>query len=1047
MGPQPDDVPSVLSYRLVDTDVTLTCPRCSAVTTVLFPVLSDWRDRGRTEYLRTVYPTTACPACGERIPVPTPVVVLRPTDPIPVLFCVTDRAPKHLELLQEVLKVHATNQDGVIAGPVASTDPDLLGVVADQYSGFGLLNVAEDGQEWAADERIAAWLAAMRNQHSWPAIGQLLGHFLSADTEADARQIFDTEPVLSDLAWEPVIRALSVRTVAAQPSADQAATVRGRMRRLARWRLGGRELDPRTAAVQQAFTLLEQIVSLQSAIDRSQEDVRRGVQLGQQLVDLCENHFGPAHPFTLTALNDTAALMLDDADAPGATTTRARHLLCRVRDTAISTGSAAITDATTNLGLAQLRRDRAADADVSEIAITLLRDALHLHQLYFVDEPERALSAVSNLATLTRSRLAGDPATNLAASIALFQRARQLAAVTGQLSLPDRLMLEANLISARADRAALEPNDEHDRQVLAAVDALEPELLDLAPHHPVRIRAFTNFGSIALGLLYRSQEIPADLIDRAEDWLREAHEQSQPLQADDATRILAASTLAALLFRLGGEQHIEEARDLLTHSAKALTDTPSTRLHHTVFDNFARLHLARGDWDAAIELLVLACRHADAVIVRAATPATRLAQVATAGDLYQRLALLYAHRQDARLAIHTVEQARARWRTNLMQAEDGSDELDHAVEARLGPGRALLYAGTCGLGSYAVLLVGGRGAAAWTTSITTADLAPVLAGLQSIENTRQVASLLDAAAEQLGEELINPAVQVIRSSEVTHLGIVASGALAGLPLAALPGPGGALADTTTVEYLIGARTRNASDTMPTTGPMTVAIIDPTGDLPFAASELGAVRQYAPDVVTPPEAAGLRGWLLQQLPRATHLHLSCHACYEPTDPFSSRLILSEGEGLTVTVADLAAVPTPMLALVVASCCQTGIVDQRGADELVGLAQTLIAAGAGSAVASLWEVDDAATSLVICKFYGQLAAGDSPAAALAAAQLFIKTAAMGELLVLAQRANGNSWMPEKLRRHIRALALHPDYRHPDSRPFEHPAHWAALVYIGP
>ncbi|MGH2217378.1 hypothetical protein, partial [Enterococcus faecalis] len=108
-------------------------------------------------------------------------------------------------------------------------------------------------------------------------------------------------------------------------------------------------------------------------------------------------------------------------------------------------------------------------------------------------------------------------------------------------------------------------------------------------------------------------------------------------------------------------------------------------------------------------------------------------------------------------------------------------------------GRALLYAGTCGLGSYAVLLLGGRGAAAWTTLTTTADLAPVLTGFQSVENADQVAQLLDAAADQLAEGLLDQAVQLIRSAGITHLGIVAAGALAGLSLAALPGPSGAVA--------------------------------------------------------------------------------------------------------------------------------------------------------------------------------------------------------------------------------------------------------------
>jgi CHAT domain-containing protein len=48
------------------------------------------------------------------------------------------------------------------------------------------------------------------------------------------------------------------------------------------------------------------------------------------------------------------------------------------------------------------------------------------------------------------------------------------------------------------------------------------------------------------------------------------------------------------------------------------------------------------------------------------------------------------------------------------------------------------------------------------------------------------------------------------------------------------------------------------------------------------------------------------------------------------------------------------------------------------------QAFLQAGASSVVASLWPVDDRATAVIMERFHEALAAHDSPAAALAAAQ---------------------------------------------------------------
>jgi CHAT domain-containing protein/Tfp pilus assembly protein PilF len=78
------------------------------------------------------------------------------------------------------------------------------------------------------------------------------------------------------------------------------------------------------------------------------------------------------------------------------------------------------------------------------------------------------------------------------------------------------------------------------------------------------------------------------------------------------------------------------------------------------------------------------------------------------------------------------------------------------------------------------------------------------------------------------------------------------------------------------------------------------------------------------------------------------------------------------------------------LVVLSACQTAVgsgslADVPPGDDWLGLMQAFLQAGASSVVASLWPVDDRATAVIMERFHEAVAAHDSPAVALAAAQL--------------------------------------------------------------
>jgi CHAT domain-containing protein len=71
------------------------------------------------------------------------------------------------------------------------------------------------------------------------------------------------------------------------------------------------------------------------------------------------------------------------------------------------------------------------------------------------------------------------------------------------------------------------------------------------------------------------------------------------------------------------------------------------------------------------------------------------------------------------------------------------------------------------------------------------------------------------------------------------------------------------------------------------------------------------------------------------------------------------------------------------LVTLSACETAVIPEQGGS-LLALGGAFLCAGAASALASLWRVDDEATRLMMPVFYAELERGHDAATALSSAQ---------------------------------------------------------------
>jgi CHAT domain-containing protein len=234
-------------------------------------------------------------------------------------------------------------------------------------------------------------------------------------------------------------------------------------------------------------------------------------------------------------------------------------------------------------------------------------------------------------------------------------------------------------------------------------------------------------------------------------------------------------------------------------------------------------------------------------------------------------------------------------------------------------------------------------------------------------------------------ELVEPILATGLLAGVRRLVVVPQGALAYLPFAALrdSASGRYLVEDYVLSVLPSAaalpalrqRPRFPEPTTPGTGFAPVPTL-----LPASRAEVEAFRVAVPGAVVVIGDAATEQRVREALGTSGIVHVASHAAMNPASPLYSRVELAPGPAGDVRddgrleVHELLQIPIRSR-LVYLSGCETGLgetwsTSYRAGEDYTTLGQSLLYAGAGSVLATLWRIDDQAAAALAGRFYFHL-----------------------------------------------------------------------------
>jgi CHAT domain-containing protein len=247
---------------------------------------------------------------------------------------------------------------------------------------------------------------------------------------------------------------------------------------------------------------------------------------------------------------------------------------------------------------------------------------------------------------------------------------------------------------------------------------------------------------------------------------------------------------------------------------------------------------------------------------------------------------------------------------------------------------------------------------------------------------------VEQQAQALYRRLLAPARGEIRGDRVV---IVPHAILHYLPFAALRSPAGrwlvedfalsTLPSASVLRYLVDKGADAPARALVVGNPDLGAGLA----LPWAEREARMVGQHEPGATVLLRADATEGRVKTLLGTVGLVHLATHGELSESDPLSSAVLLTPGDGEDGRLEVREVFGLDLHArLVVLSACETGLGQLSRGDELVGLQRAFLYAGTPAVVTTLWKVDDRASFELIRAFYDRLDAG-GPVTALRQAQL--------------------------------------------------------------
>lgn len=142
-----------------------------------------------------------------------------------------------------------------------------------------------------------------------------------------------------------------------------------------------------------------------------------------------------------------------------------------------------------------------------------------------------------------------------------------------------------------------------------------------------------------------------------------------------------------------------------------------------------------------------------------------------------------------------------------------------------------------------------------------------------------------------------------------------------------------------------------------------------------ATEVGSALGKAADVFLASRGEATREAVLRALPKYSIIHLSSHVIFDRRAMYSRVILKDQAEAdAPITGFDFLNPQLKLLGgLVTLSACDSGTAEVDEGEDALGLTPALFIAGARVVVASMWQVEEKSTSLLMVKFYEGLRRG--------------------------------------------------------------------------